>query len=313
MKFLLTVALVQCLSHCTYAAQDASNALQDLTALVRETARPKRLPDCVMAVILGMCYGGDDPDLDVLMSASPNIERVVRNNKRQFKKANFWTEFDEYGKVCNIELTDAAGFGKYNCATGTEMQSGYSVTCRALRWSPREGRASATIRVDNFGGGVSIGVINDNYATIDNGANSTGRYGYYNGWGHQCGEHVEWVHGMGFSWNAWCYDGSTGHIRHNNENYESLLLPRLESGDIVRVILDNSNLTFNVRGKTVTITLPEHRNCDVRNGTGKNDAGDECWRINCNAQFVSSCGNISLGVSLYGDYDDGGAKVTLLP
>jgi len=107
------------------------------------------------------------------------------------------------------------------------------------------------------------------------------------------------------------------------------LLPRLKSGDIVRVVLDNRKVTFHVGGKTASIILPKlSKPCDAepacrfrqeyidnearpvwlkrKEALPKGNPGTDgyCATCECMGEVAAK---ISLGVSLYG------GKVTLLP
>merc|ERR1711964_942729 len=245
----------------------------------------------------------------------------------------YWTEFHPTDKAKWIQLTKTGGSHKQNCATSTgdECCTGNSVTGRALRWVPADGKASATVRVDDVGGSVCIGVLSERYGTREDNHKR-----YYSKVLDQYGEDDDWIHGMDRSRDAWCYcspipglSDQNGYICHNNTNYA--ILPPIKSGDIVRVVLDNRKVTFHVGGKTASIPLPKlSKPCDAepaccfrqkyidtwgtqkwRKALPKAEPGTDgyCATCECTGEVEHK---ISLGVSLYGGGENDGAKVTLL-
>jgi len=274
-KTLLTVAVVQGLVRCAFAAQDAGDD-DGLRSDTSTALRTNLLPDSVKATILGMCYAASDAELDKLKVpwvwpenrldkwglklpifnlevACNEIRELVDSYPAEFVQMQ-WTDFCECD-LAHIQLASTAeGCSGTNSSRDYESLDG---TVRAARWSVPGGPASATIRVDEVGYAVYIGVLTDQYEPT--------RLGY-----------KDWEQSMTESSYAWSY-GKFGRIFHDERSCKRDLSP-LVPGSIVKVTLDAHRVIFTVDDNVQhTVTLSEH------------------------------CSNITLGVTLCAQ-----SKVTLL-
>jgi len=200
--------------------------------LADATTERTSLPESMKAIILGMCYAASDAELANLKEACDEIREVVDSHPAEFVKQMQWVDFHASDKGFQLRL---AATGEGHTTAAAAQQNGYKRygTIRAARWSLPGGRASATVRVDDLGQGIEIGVLTD-------------RFTHWDGW-------------MFNSHWAWCYE-INGCITHNFDTVDSISSAprdRLVTGTVMTVTLDAHHVTFSVNGNDHTITLPD--------------------------------------------------------